>query len=74
VRNDGFAEAAEAIQGPMRKIFIEFLERSCTAGASAQRLLVVTIAAVQVVSPCFKTRLDRKQSKHTASLPGKVQG
>lgn len=41
MRNDGFAEAAEAIQGPMRKIFIEFLERSCTAGASAQRLLVL---------------------------------
>lgn len=32
VRNEGFQEAADAIQGDMRKIFIEFLERSCTAG------------------------------------------
>lgn len=33
VRNDTFHEAADEIQGPLRKIFIEFLERSCTAGA-----------------------------------------
>lgn len=33
VRNDGFHDAADEIQGPMRKIFIEFLERFCTAGA-----------------------------------------
>lgn len=33
VRNEGFGEAADAIQGDLRKIFIEFLERSCTAGA-----------------------------------------
>ncbi|EFN56111.1 hypothetical protein CHLNCDRAFT_144710 [Chlorella variabilis] len=31
VRNDGFHDAADEIQGPMRKIFIEFLERFCTA-------------------------------------------
>ena len=31
VRNDTFKAAADAIQGPNRKIFIEFLERSCTA-------------------------------------------
>ncbi|GFH18744.1 rubrerythrin domain-containing protein [Haematococcus lacustris] len=31
VRNQTFAPAAAAIQGPTRKIFIEFLERSCTA-------------------------------------------
>lgn len=35
VRNEGFSEAADAIQGDLRKIFIEFLERSCTAGAWA---------------------------------------
>ena len=28
VRNDTFKAAADAIQGPARKIFIEFLERS----------------------------------------------
>ena len=31
VRNDTFKKAANDIQGPARKIFIEFLERSCTA-------------------------------------------
>lgn len=31
VRNETFKKAAENIQGPNRKIFIEFLERSCTA-------------------------------------------
>ncbi len=31
VRNETFKAAAEKIQGPTRKIFIEFLERSCTA-------------------------------------------
>ena len=31
VRNAEFKKAAEDIQGPMRKIFVEFLERSCTA-------------------------------------------
>ena len=31
VRNDTFKAAAENITGDTRKIFIEFLERSCTA-------------------------------------------
>eukprot|EP00959_Pyramimonas_sp_CCMP1952_P064161 1340294-Pyramimonas_sp.AAC.2 len=31
VRNDEFKAAADKIQGPTRRIFIEFLERSCTA-------------------------------------------
>ena len=31
VRNKDFKEAADKIQGPMRQIFVEFLERSCTA-------------------------------------------
>lgn len=31
VRNDTFKKAAEGITGETRKIFIEFLERSCTA-------------------------------------------
>lgn len=31
VRNETFKKAADSIQGPARKIFVEFLERSCTA-------------------------------------------
>lgn len=31
VRNETFKQAADNINGPARKIFIEFLERSCTA-------------------------------------------
>lgn len=31
VRNAEFKEAADKIEGPLRQIFVEFLERSCTA-------------------------------------------
>lgn len=31
VRNKEFKEAADKMQGPLRQIFVEFLERSCTA-------------------------------------------
>ena len=31
VRNPAFKEAADKMQGPLRQIFVEFLERSCTA-------------------------------------------
>ena len=31
VRNKEFKEAADKIQGPLRQIFVEFLQRSCTA-------------------------------------------
>lgn len=31
VRNKEFKEAADQLQGPLRQIFVEFLERSCTA-------------------------------------------
>ena len=31
VRNETFKAAADKLSGPTRKIFIEFLERSCTA-------------------------------------------
>ncbi|KAI3446531.1 hypothetical protein Pfo_003196 [Paulownia fortunei] len=31
VRNKEFKEAADKIEGPLRQIFVEFLERSCTA-------------------------------------------
>jgi hypothetical protein len=30
VRNPEFKAAAEKLQGPLRQIFVEFLERSCT--------------------------------------------
>ncbi|VAH76245.1 unnamed protein product [Triticum turgidum subsp. durum] len=31
IRNPEFKEAADKMQGPLRQIFVEFLERSCTA-------------------------------------------
>lgn len=31
VRNKDFKEAADKMEGPLRQIFVEFLERSCTA-------------------------------------------
>ena len=33
VRNETFKAAADNLKGPIRKIFVEFLERGCTAGA-----------------------------------------
>ena len=32
VRNEAFQQAADKLQGPTRRVFIEFLERACTAG------------------------------------------
>jgi magnesium-protoporphyrin IX monomethyl ester (oxidative) cyclase len=34
VRNPEFKAAAKKLQGPLRQIFVEFLERSCTADFS----------------------------------------
>jgi magnesium-protoporphyrin IX monomethyl ester (oxidative) cyclase len=31
VQNPEFKAAAEKLQGPLQQIFVEFLERSCTA-------------------------------------------
>lgn len=42
VRNDTFKAAAESITGETRKIFIEFLERSCTAEFSGFLLYKVS--------------------------------
>jgi hypothetical protein len=32
VRNEAFRQAADKLQGSTRRVFIEFLERACTAG------------------------------------------
>lgn len=46
VRNESFKAAAENITGETRKIFIEFLERSCTAEFSGFLLYKVGMSVV----------------------------
>lgn len=56
VRNKEFKEAADKLQGPLRQIFVEFLERSCTAEFSGfllykelgRRLKVIEIAFTSI--------------------------
>ncbi len=58
VRNKEFKEAADKLQGPLRQIFVEFLERSCTAEFSGfllykelgRRLKVCLSLALQFLS------------------------
>lgn len=59
VRNKEFKEAADNLQGPLRQIFVEFLERSCTAEFSGfllykelgRRLKVACLALLIQIFP-----------------------
>lgn len=61
VRNETFKKAADNITGPARKIFIEFLERSCTAEFSGfllykelgRRLKKTNPVGEQLLCPAF---------------------
>jgi magnesium-protoporphyrin IX monomethyl ester (oxidative) cyclase len=50
VRNETFKAAAEKITGETRKIFIEFLERSCTAEFSG--FLLYKVRPIHAVVIC----------------------
>ena len=47
VRSEGFQQAADKLQGPTRRIFIEFLERSCTAGGWVKLAVAVAVAVAR---------------------------
>ena len=47
VRSGGFQQAADKLQGPTRRIFIEFLERSCTAGGWVKLAVAVGVAVAR---------------------------
>ncbi|KAL4448635.1 hypothetical protein ABPG75_005854 [Micractinium tetrahymenae] len=71
VRNEGFHEAADAIQGDMRKIFIEFLERSCTAEFSGFLLYKELGRRLQKSNPVVAeifTLLARDEARHAGFI------
>lgn len=71
VRNEGFGEAADAIQGDLRKIFIEFLERSCTAEFSGFLLYKELGRRLKDSNPCVAeifTLLARDEARHAGFI------
>ena len=77
VRNDSFRKAADNIRGPARKIFIEFLERSCTAEFSGfllyKELGRRLKAATPVVAEIF-TLMSRDEARHAGFLNKAMSG
>jgi hypothetical protein len=77
VRNDSFRKAAESIRGPARKIFIEFLERSCTAEFSGfllyKELGRRMKASNPVVAEIF-TLMSRDEARHAGFLNKAMSG
>jgi len=71
VRNETFKEAAEKITGPTRKIFIEFLERSCTAEFSGFLLYKELGRRLKTTSPVVAeifTLMSRDEARHAGFL------
>ena len=67
VRNKEFKEAADKIEGPLRQIFVEFLERSCTAEFSGF-LLYKELGRRLKVCVCFLISLFPHKSDSTLNL------
>ena len=66
-----FKEAAEKIQGPTRKIFIEFLERSCTAEFSGFLLYKELGRRLKATNPVVAeifTLMSRDEARHAGFL------
>ncbi|GMH40164.1 hypothetical protein BSKO_08068 [Bryopsis sp. KO-2023] len=71
VRNETFKKAAEKIQGPTRKIFVEFLERSCTAEFSGFLLYKELGRRLKTTNPCVAeifTLMSRDEARHAGFL------
>ncbi|GIL47678.1 hypothetical protein Vafri_4440 [Volvox africanus] len=71
VRNETFKAAAEKIQGPTRKIFIEFLERSCTAEFSGFLLYKELGRRLKATNPVVAeifTLMSRDEARHAGFL------
>jgi len=66
VRNEQFKAAAEKLSGPTRKIFIEFLERSCTAEFSGFLLFKELARRLKDVNPT----VAGKKYAHSAAPRG----
>eukprot|EP00246_Nothoceros_aenigmaticus_P011534 TRINITY_DN316_c0_g1_i2.p1 TRINITY_DN316_c0_g1~~TRINITY_DN316_c0_g1_i2.p1 ORF type:complete len:419 (-),score=84.42 TRINITY_DN316_c0_g1_i2:204-1436(-) len=71
VRNPEFKAAAEKIQGPMRQIFVEFLERSCTAEFSGFLLYKELGRRLKKTNPTVAeifTLMSRDEARHAGFL------
>ena len=71
VRNASFKAAADSIQGPARKIFIEFLERSCTAEFSGFLLYKELGRRLKKSNPAVAevfTLMSRDEARHAGFL------
>lgn len=71
VRNDTFKKAADGIEGDTRKIFIEFLERSCTAEFSGFLLYKELGRRLKKTNPVVAeifTLMSRDEARHAGFL------
>jgi len=71
VRNETFKKAAEGITGPTRKIFVEFLERSCTAEFSGFLLYKELGRRLKKTNPVVAeifTLMSRDEARHAGFL------
>eukprot|EP00884_Botryococcus_braunii_P016236 jgi/Botrbrau1/3296/Bobra.174_1s0059.1 len=71
VRNETFKKAADNIQGPTRKIFVEFLERSCTAEFSGFLLYKELGRRLKKTNPVVAeifTLMSRDEARHAGFL------
>ena len=71
VRNDTFRPAAENIKGDARKIFVEFLERSCTAEFSGFLLYKELGRRLKKTNPVVAeifTLMSRDEARHAGFL------
>jgi magnesium-protoporphyrin IX monomethyl ester (oxidative) cyclase len=71
VRNAEFKAAAEKLEGPTRKIFVEFLERSCTAEFSGFLLYKELGRRLKKTNPVIAeifTLMSRDEARHAGFL------
>ncbi|CAI5959035.1 unnamed protein product [Closterium sp. NIES-65] len=71
VRSPEFKEAADKIQGRAREIFVEFLERSCTAEFSGFLLYKELGRRLKKTNPCIAeifTLMSRDEARHAGFL------
>jgi magnesium-protoporphyrin IX monomethyl ester (oxidative) cyclase len=71
VRNPEFKAAADKLQGPLRQIFVEFLERSCTAEFSGFLLYKELGRRLKKTNPIVAeifTLMSRDEARHAGFL------
>ncbi|TYH89034.1 hypothetical protein ES332_D01G230500v1 [Gossypium tomentosum] len=71
VRNKEFKEAADKIDGPLRQIFVEFLERSCTAEFSGFLLYKELGRRLKKTNPVVAeifSLMSRDEARHAGFL------